>query len=213
MGRGTSAFFGGKFHAVLGIAKAQAGEGVDDHAPARHAAQGLAPGVGHVAVELVQKVSRIGSAQLRFNFACQCHRLLRGPARQHAGMHHQQRLAIDHFEHGQALPAQPIQQRVPVAGCKHIGDGVAAVWPAHPLGQGQQVQVVVAQQAFSGAAIAHQAAQHPGRIWPPVHQIAQHEKRVATGGKINLVEQALQGGVATLHIANQVKCHAVHSRR
>src|SRR5437868_1193605 len=57
--------------------------------------------------------------------------------------------------------------------------------------------------------MAFQPAQHVRRRRPAIDQVAQHVDRVAAGRKRDLFEEAAQGGVAALHIANQIKCHGV----
>ena len=74
-----------------------------------------------------------------------------------------------------------------------------------PCGHRQEMEVVVAQQAARGGAVADQPVQDAARVRPPVDQVAEHEDRVAAGREAERVEQAAQGGIATLHIADTVK--------
>ena len=48
------------------------------------------------------------------------------------------------------------------------------------------------------------------RVGAAVDQVAQQVKRVAAGGKVEGVQQTLQGAVAALHVPNEVKCHGVY---
>ena len=88
-----------------------------------------------------------------------------------------------------------------------MGEGIVAAGRADAMGHGQQVKVVVAEQAMGRIAIGHETAQHRGRFGAPVDQIAEHIQRVAAGGEVELGQQPGQGGVATLDVADTVKCH------
>ena len=109
----------------------------------------------------------------------------------------------------QGLLAQPAQQPVAIVGLQDIGQRVAARGCAHAMGRGQQVQVVVAQQAAQCAIGRNAAAQHRGRLRPPVDQIAEQVNGIAAGREIHAIKQALQRKVAALDVPNTVKCHGV----
>src|SRR5688572_19297162 len=74
----------------------------------------------------------------------------------------------------------------------------------HAVGGGEQVPIVVAEQAYRRAAEALQAAQGGQRFRPTIDQIAQHVDAVARGAEADFVEQAVEGGAAALHVADQV---------
>jgi len=117
-----------------------------------------------------------------------------------------------HHQHAPLAPgqrplAQPVQQRIAVGRGQDVVQGVAAVRRAHAQRHGQQVQVVVAQQAGGGVAQCLHAPQHGQRPRAAVDQVAQQHQAVATGGKRQFVQQATQGRVAALHVADQVECH------
>jgi hypothetical protein len=76
---------------------------------------------------------------------------------------------------------------------------------ARALPQGEQVQVVVAQQALRGVAQRREAAQHLERAGAAVDKVAQDIERVAARRESDLVEQALKRCVATLQVADTVK--------
>ena len=109
----------------------------------------------------------------------------------------------------QGLLAQPLQQLRAVIGLQNVGQRVAARGCTHAMGCGQQMQVVVAQQAAQRAIGGHAAAQHRGRLRPPVDQIAEQVNGVAAGREIHAIEQALQRKIAALDVSNTVKCHGV----
>jgi hypothetical protein len=62
-----------------------------------------------------------------------------------------------------------------------MGQRVAAAGLAQALRNGQQVDVVVAQQALGGVAQRLHAPQAAQRIGAAVDQIAQEKRRVAAG--------------------------------
>ena len=101
--------------------------------------------------------------------------------------------------------AQPFEQGRGVGRGQQFAQCVAAVRLARAAGHGQQVQIMVAQQAAGGFAIAHEAAQHAGGLGAAIDQIAQENEAVAAGRKGNGVQQALQGAVAALHVADEVE--------
>ena len=72
-------------------------------------------------------------------------------------MHHQIVFACYGVLDGQALLAQPRQHLGPVGRVQHAVQRVAAPGLAHAVGYGQQMQIVVAQQALRLRAIRHQA--------------------------------------------------------
>ena len=90
-------------------------------------------------------------------------------------------LARMHMFAGQGLLAQPVQQGFAVAGLQDAIQCVAPRWLAHALRHGQQVQVVVAQQTAQRTRVLHAAAQHGGRFWAAVDEVAQQVHRVAAG--------------------------------
>lgn len=122
-------------------------------------------------------------------------------------MHHEQRLPGMRVGAGQGLLAHPVKQRSAVRGIQHRAQRVAPRGLARTVCSGQQVQVVVAQQASDGVTMAHAAAQHGGRVGSPVDEVAQQVDRVAARGKADGVQQAAQRGVAALDVADTVKCH------
>jgi hypothetical protein len=70
---------------------------------------------------------------------------------------------------------------------------------------GQQVQVVVAQQAVRSAIERHEAAQDLERLGAAVHQVAQQVQRVAAGRESDFVKQTAQGFVTALNITDHVE--------
>ena len=210
--RGAGAFGALKIHHPVGRTKAQPGEGVHDHAQAVGAGERVAPAVGGVAIHGLQKGGQLGAAQHGLHLIGIGQRVGRRPGGQHSGMHHQQGLPRMRVRAGQRLLAHPGEQGLAVGGVQHRGQRVAPRRLARPCGSGQQVQVVVAQQAADRVAMAHAAAQHGGRIGPPVDQVAQQVNGVAAGRKADGVQQAAQGAVAALDIADAINSHGVVGR-
>ena len=156
---------------------------------------------------MVQKVAQFGTAQHRLDLRRQHQRLAERPLRQHARMHHQQVLAADLEVQRHRLLPQPVEQGVAVRRSEHVLDGVFAVRLPHAMRGSQQVQVVVAEQAADRVPMELRASQHSGGGRAAVDQVAEEKHRIAAGRKVDGVEQAAQGAVAALHIADQVKCH------
>lgn len=71
------------------------------------------------------------------------------------------------------------------------------------------MQIVVAQQTQQGTIGGLAAAQHGERSRAAVHQIAQQQRGIAAGRKIDLLQQAFQRLIAALQVAYTVKCHRV----
>ena len=205
--RSIGAVLGFKLHRPVDRAKTQARQRIDDYADAVITHQVVTPRRRRIAVHGVEKIYSVRRAQHGFHFRGQGHGHAGGPLRQHACVHHQKLLLAQLFQHRQALLAQPVQQGFAVRCLQDAVEGVLAVGLAHAIGHRQQVQIVVAQQAARGVAIAHQAAQHRLRRGAPVDQVAQNVQRIPAGREIQRVQQALQRSVAALHIANKVHCH------
>ena len=100
--------------------------------------------------------------------------------------------------------AQPVDDGGAVVGRQHVVEGVAGGRAAGAVGHGQQVQVVVAQQAGGGVAQVLEPAQGGQRGRPPVGQVAQQEEPVARRREVDVGEQPLEGVAAPLQVADQV---------
>jgi hypothetical protein len=129
----------------------------------------------------VQEAGQVLAAQHGLHFACQAQHVLGAPGGQGACVQHQQAFVRMPVFAGQGLLAQPVQQGVAVTGVQDAVQRVAPRGLAHAVRHGQQVQVVVAQQAAQRTFVLHAAAQHGGRVGASVHQVAQQVHRVAAG--------------------------------
>jgi hypothetical protein len=92
-------------------------------------------------------------------------------------MHHEQAPSVN----GHGLLAQPSQQGFAIWRLQHIGTCVLRIGFAHALRDGQQMQVVVAQQTVRAARQTHQAAQRGRVAGATVYQVAQQVEAVAAG--------------------------------
>jgi hypothetical protein len=108
----VGAFLGVELHHPIGRAKAQSGQGIDDHADAVHARQVIAPRGWLIAIHLMEKVGHVWTSQNLLHLGGQSDGLRSGPRRQNTRVHHQHTVCPDRH----ALMAQPIQHRIAV-GC------------------------------------------------------------------------------------------------
>ena len=108
------------------------------------------------------------------------------------------------FEPRHALLAQPVDPVVAVGRGQHLGQRVVALQRPHTVGGGQQVKVVIAEQAGGRVAEGAQPLQHAQRLRPAVDQVAQHDKAVARRREAGHVEQPVQGAAAALQVADEV---------
>ncbi len=201
---GVGAFLDLEVERAVGGDEAHACERVDDEAPALDAVQGLAPARRLVAVHQAQERCEVGAAQHGLDLVRQGQRLRDVPLWRHAGMHQQPALGLV----GQRPLAQPVEPGLAVGCGQDLVQGVAAVRAAHAVGEGQQVQVVVAEQAGRAALERAQPAQHGQRARAAVDQVAQRMQVVARGRVADLGEQPRERVVAALDVADQ----PVHGR-
>lgn len=87
--------------------------------------------------------------------------------------------------------SQPAEQGLAVGRVEDVVQGVLAVRFAHALCGGEQVQVVVAQQAGGGIAEPLEPAQRGQRGGPAVDQVAEQVEPVAGRGEVDFLEQPL----------------------
>jgi len=177
-GRGdAAAVLGVELQRAVGRAVADACQRVEHHAPAVVAGQVVVPAGRAVAVHHLHEAGEVRALQHRFHFPGQGQRLPGRPLRHHAGMHQQPAVGPV----GQPALAQPVEQGRALRAGQDVVQRVAAVRALPARGHGQQVQVVVAQQAGGGIAQALQALQRGQRRRPAVDQVAQHVQVVAAG--------------------------------
>ena len=129
------------------------------------------------------------------------------PLRQHAGMHHQHAAADERCSAIGCWRSQSSSASRSGASSTPCSVSLAAAACARPAprragaGRGCRAGSAPRRRALH-------APQHRGRCGAAVDQVAQQHQVVAAGREGDLVEQALQGVVAALHVADQVECHA-----
>ena len=154
-GRRFVAFFEGGFVVVVEFVFqrqcAHSGEDVDNHAQAVVAGQLVAPFGGFVAVHFGEKLFVFFAAQLGFGFAGEQFGTSDGPLWQDAGVNHNMADAFDE----QGLETQPVEHFFAVGVGEDGCDGVAAFDRTFAAADGEQVQVVVAENHTDAAFVFH----------------------------------------------------------
>jgi len=178
-GCGIRTLLGRKLHPVVGAAKAQPGQHVDDGPQARDAAERIGPLQRAVGIHLVEEIAEIRSLHQLPHLVGQRQGLCGRPGRQDAGMHHQQALAVDAIVQGQWLGADPAQQGFPVRRIQNGIQRVLAMGCACAMRDRQQVHVMVAQHAAGGSAQLDHAAQHRQRVRAAIDEVAQQHQGLA----------------------------------
>mmetsp|Transcript_4959 Transcript_4959/g.18008 ORF Transcript_4959/g.18008 Transcript_4959/m.18008 type:complete len:200 (+) Transcript_4959:670-1269(+) len=175
--RGGGAVLGLQIQPAVGAAKTQPRQRIDRETQAVGAGQGRAPALRLVAVHRVQEAGQVRAAQHGFDLAGQGQGVLQRPGRHDAGMHHQPAGLIP----GQVLLPQPVDQGRAVGRREDVVQRVTGADPAHAVGDGEQVQVMVAEQAGGRAAEGLEPAQRRERPRPAVDQVAEQPEAVARG--------------------------------
>jgi hypothetical protein len=175
--RGVGAVLCPELQRAVGAAEADAGQRVDDEAPAVGAASSLVPARRLVAVHHVAGSAQVGPGEHRLHLGRQRQRALGVPLRHHAGVHAQPAVGAQ----GQRARAHPVEPGVAVGCGQDVAQRVAAVGGAARLGHRQQMQVVVADQAGGAGPEAAQAPQRAQRVRAAIHEVAQHHQVVARG--------------------------------
>ncbi len=85
-----------------------------------------------------------------------------------------------------------------------VGDGVALVGLADAMGHGQQMQVMVAEQAGRGVAQAPDQPQGGQRGRPRVDQVTEQVDPVPRGREVDFFQQGLQSAATALDVADQI---------
>ena len=144
-GRCIQPFLGIEIHGVVALAKAQAGEYVDDGAQPVGAGQTSVPARGLVAVHVGQKRIASGARQNSLYLAGPRNCVLRRPGWQHASMHQQQFTRAHALQQRQRARAQPVEQSAAIWRFEYGQQGILAMHAAHAGCQREQMQVMVAQ--------------------------------------------------------------------
>ena len=148
-------------YALFG-AEAHAGEVIGDDAQARHAGQVIGPQRRFVAVHGAQERDTVRTAQCRLHFPRIADGLLHSPLGRNAGVDQGVAVLVVH----QGLLRQPVEQFLPIRrACRILSRVSERLGCAHPCGDRQQVQVVVAQHHDQAVAHFVEEAQGTSGIW------------------------------------------------
>ena len=192
-----------EFHLALRRADAQARKRIDDGAQTVVAGQILLPGLRRVAVHLPDEIHIVVAAQHRLDFARQLQRLVGRPSRQHPRMHQQMTV----LQMRQLLPAQPVQQFIPIRRGENLVQRIALVQLADARRHRDQMQIVIAQHRDRAVAQRLHQAQHLQRTRPAIDQIADEPELVLCRVETDLLQQLLQFFVTPLNVAYRINRH------
>ena len=98
---------------------------------------------------------------------------------------------------------EPLEPGLAIGRVEDVFEGVAAMPRPHAGGDGEQMPVVVAEDAVRGVAQVAQPAQHAERIGAAIDQVAEHVDPVARGGEADLGEQPVERVGAALDVADE----------
>ena len=192
-------------HAARGIDDAQPREGVDDEAQAIVAAQRFVPEFGLIAVHALQKVAVVVPQKSLPDLLGALQGLPTRPLRRYAGVY--EKMTI--FLVRQWQSAQPVDQRVPFGRIEDLLQRVGVVqWPDAGI-DGEQVQIVVAEQGHGHAGLDAplDRAQRGERLRAAVDEVA-HEDQPARVRKPR--KQRFEAGQAALQVTDGVGAHGCH---
>ena len=182
-------FFEGGFVVVVEFVfqcqRAHSGEDVDNHAQAVVAGQVVAPFGGFVAVHFGEKLFVFFAAQLGFGFASEQFGAGYRPLGQDAGVNHNMAHAFDQ----QGLETQPVEHFFAGGVLEDGGDGVAAFDRAFTVADGEQVQVVVAENHADAAFVFHAELEDFEGFGAAVDDIADEPEGVCAVVEVDFVEQ------------------------
>ena len=191
--------------ASLIITVAQARKTVHRKTQAFPADEVFRPDVRFVAVHMPDKVRHCFTAQHGFYFLRTLLRQCQIPLGRQAGMYHGVAQQLIMMEQG--LPAQPVNQFIPV-GCAQDGvQCVVIIFNRVPICGSNQVQVVVAEYAHSTAAKIANETQCFQLVWSPVYQVAGKPALIVLRVETDQLKQGLQFIKAALNITNGVNSH------
>ena len=124
---------------------------------------------------------------------------------------------MDHEERSfaivQGLVPKPIDQVQPVAGFQYVADRIFGSKCHHPFRDRKEEDVVVTEHDADGWSERTDVAKHTEGIRPAVDQVADEPQPIFRGVEANMLNEALQGIVASLHIADCVCRHKKECQR
>ncbi len=187
------------------IAEAHSGEGVDDVAVALDPDQIVLPAIGLIAIHVVQQPLVLITAQQAFHLTGTVAGGAGVPRRGDAGMHHHDG-QVGVLRQQRAV-AQPLQQFVPIRGVHQLLQPVFLLERGYPVGDRQQVQIVVAEHGDGTVAQPFDEAQGVERVRAAGDQIAAQPEYVVSGIELGQIQQTAQVVVTALDIANKTVRH------
>lgn len=203
-------FFEGRFVVVVEFVfqrqRTHSGEDVDNHAQAVVTGQLVAPLGRFVAVHFGEKLFVFFAAQLGFGFAGEQFGAGDGPLGQDAGVNHNMADAFDE----QGLETQPVEHFFAVGVCEDGCNGVASFDRAFAAADGEQVQVVVAENHTDAAFVFHAELEDFEGFGAAVDDVADEPEGVCAVVEVDFVEQKGEFVEAALNIADCVVCHCCY---
>ena len=107
----------------------------------------------------------------------------------------------------QLLPAQPVQQFIPIRRGENLVQRIALVQLADARRHRDQMQIVIAQHRDRAVAQRLHQAQHLQRTRPAIDQIADEPELVLCRVETDLLQQLLQFFVTPLNVAYRINRH------
>ena len=107
----------------------------------------------------------------------------------------------------QGLVPKPIDQVQPVAGFQYVADRIFGSERHYSFRDGKKENVVIAEHDAGRWSKRTDVAKHAKGIRPAVDEIADEPQTIFCGVEANMLNETLQGIVASLHIADCVRGH------
>jgi len=192
-----------KVHPPVRRAEAEPRQRVDDRAQPIEALEIVAPCARLVAVEDAQQDFARVARERRFDFARELDDARGAPLRQHAGMHHQHGV----FDERERLRREPVEQFVAIRCGEDRRQRIVAVRAGMARGDGQKVQVVIAEHHLRGIAKRAHFAQHAERIGAAVDEIAGQPKAVGRLRESDQRQELAELRMTPLDVADCVERH------
>ena len=102
--------------------------------------------------------------------------------------------------------AQPVEQLISVGREQYVAEGVFPLF-SDALASGEQVQIVVAEDAYGAIAEGLDVSHDLERMGAAVHEIAREPQEVALRFELDLVEQRLELRETALNVSDCVNGH------
>jgi len=192
-----------KIHPSVGGAEAQARQRIDDCAQPIETIELVAPRARLVAVEDAQEVFARVACECRFDFVRELDDAPGAPLRQHAGVHHEHAV----FDDRKRLRREPVEQFVAIGRGEDRRERVVAVRAGVPGGDGQKVQVVIAENGPRRVAKRTHFTQHGERIGTAIDEIAGQPQAVIGLRESDQRQELAELRMTSLDVADRVERH------